>query len=238
MRIETLLYDLDGTLCDSAANIGQAVNRTRADLGLEPLPVAHVGRYIGEGARVLVERAFFGLLEPNLPRPAAVLPWALDRYEAVFSAFMTHYGEDPISHVTLFDGVIEALTHFRAQGVKQAVLTNKPHAFTGPLLDALGVTPLLDDVLGRFAVFDGHEVPSKPDPRSVAWLLGRLGRTREGTWLIGDGLADARVAEAAGIGFVLIRDGYGDPDRVLRESRPAAVVSSFAEAAAWLQALG
>ena len=130
-----VVFDLDGTLVDSAGDIAEALNRTLEDWHLPRVPEATVLTWIGDGVRRLVEQAL----------TAARASVDLD---AVMPGFMVHYRECLLRSPRLFDGVPEALQQLQARGVALAICTNKPEALVQPLLEHLGIGSGFALVLG------------------------------------------------------------------------------------------
>jgi phosphoglycolate phosphatase len=177
------ILDLDGTLVDSVDDLAASVNHALASLGLPPRTRAEVRGYVGEGARLLLERAI-------APRQ--------DLLEPALAAWWAHYGEHCLDHTRLYDGIAPALA---GAGRSLAVLTNKPGALARKILAGLGV-------LGRFlAVVGGDEAPRKPDPQGARALMARAGATPDETVLVGDSRVDLATARAAGIGLVAVSWG-------------------------------
>lgn len=216
--VSCIIYDLDGTLIDSAADIGAAVNRVREYYGLPPLEDRLLRAFIGDGAAKLLERSVFGLVEDKNLRPARTLPRSGASIEEVTNRYVDIYNEDPIINTELYDGVDVALRYWRnKQGAAQVVVTNKPHRVTMAILERLEVLPLIDLVIGRGASNEaGVYLPNKPDPKLMDFIVEQTGAPQEETFVVGDGLPDAEFAKAAGLKFVAILGGYTEPDRLLK----------------------
>ena len=188
-----ILLDLDGTLIDSRADLALAVNLTREELGLPPLPQAQVVGYVGEGVRKLVSRA--------LPERPELLEQALRINSRNYRAHL-------LDQTTLYPGVERALTRFAQRGAKVMVVTNKPRAFTDLILAGLGIDRFLTAVVG------GGDCPElKPDPRPLALALERGGCTAAGSWIAGDHFTDLEAGRRAGLKRCFCRYGFGDPGR-------------------------
>ncbi len=186
-----LIFDLDGTLIDSAQDLAIATNATRAHLGLSALPASVVNSYVGNGAAVLVRRALpHGITE--------------DRFEEAFAFFLRYYRQHALAHTKLFPGVEEVLRNLHAQGHPLAVLTNKPHRISSDILTALGVGPLFSRVYGGDSF-----ARKKPDPVGILQLQQELGIVSQekgetdtwmtDTWMIGDSAVDIQTARNAGV---------------------------------------
>ena len=191
LKRHVLVFDLDGTLIDSAPDIAAAVNSLFAELNLPAVPVAHVRRWIGDGAPKLLERA---LADVGSALTAAEL----------FPRFTVHYGENTVGRTTVYPGVEQALTELAGLGCRMGVCTNKPFAPTQAILAAFG----LDRHFG--AVIGGDSLPQrKPEPEPLWEVVRRLGGTPDQAVLVGDSAVDLACAEAAGIPAIIIPSGYG-----------------------------
>lgn len=207
--VKVTVLDLDGTLVDSFADLSGSVNHALHAVGLPPRPLAEIRGFIGEGARLLLERA----VAPNL-----------QLLEPALAAWWEHYDAHCTDRTALFPGLEPLLGR---SGRVLAVHTNKPGRLARKILDHLGVGPRLAAVLG------GDEAPRKPDPRGTLELVARLGGQPADTVFIGDSLIDANTAAAAGIPFVAVTWGFGARD-ALAATRPAALVDRVEGLAGWL----
>ena len=218
--VSCIVYDLDGTLIDSAADIGAAVDRVRESFALPPLEPHLLRRFIGDGATRLLERAIFGLVEDRFHRPARTLPKSGASLEEVTDRYISIYDEDPVIKTTLSEGVDVALRYWRKQGTAQVVATNKPHRVTLSILDRLEIREFFDVIIGRGAENDdGDEIPAKPDPGLLEYVYEQTGAPPEETFVVGDGVPDIELAKAGSLPFVGILGGYTDPER-LTQSAP------------------
>src|SRR5262245_22463683 len=165
-RRNTLVFDLDGTLVDSAPDIAAAVNALFAELKLPPVELALVRRMIGDGAPVFLERA---LLHVGASYKAAEL---MPRYSV-------HYSENAVNLSKLYPEVVETLAAFRAAGCRLGVCTNKPIGSTRAVLAAFGLEPMIEAVIG------GDSLPQrKPDPEPLLTVIRMLGGTPESAVLV------------------------------------------------------
>jgi phosphoglycolate phosphatase len=180
MEIELIVFDLDGTLIDSKVDLANAVNATRGDLGLPPLPDELVFSYVGNGAPILIRKA----LGDGYPE---------EQYERSLQFFLQYYREHMLDHTRLYPGVREALGRLRHAGVKLAVLTNKPVRFSRDLIRGLGVGE-------HFAVvYGGNSFETKkPHPEGLERIMEELGARPETTLVVGDSAVDVRTARNAG----------------------------------------
>ena len=188
---QLVLFDLDGTLIDSAGDLHHAVNSMLAALGREPLSLAQVIGMIGNGVPTLVTRALAA-------RPGA--PVGHDDAMALFNAA---YDAAPTALTRPYPGVVETLERLATTGRTLAVCTNKHEASARRILADLGLARYFDHLVA------GDSLPfRKPDPRVLTETLARLGLAAGDAWMVGDSEVDAATAEAAGVDFVLLTYGY------------------------------
>ncbi|TKS54894.1 phosphoglycolate phosphatase [Luteimonas yindakuii] len=185
-----VLFDLDGTLVDSASDIAEAVNRMLAELGLPRVPEARILGWIGEGAHQLITSAL---------RDAGS---TLDA-DAVYARFMVHYEACLLLDPRLYDGVVDTLQALRDRGVRMAVCTNKPSRFVPPLLAAMGIDGYFEGVVGGDSL-----AWRKPDPRPLLHLAAQLDVEPARCLMVGDSETDFAAARAAGMPVVLVSYGY------------------------------
>lgn len=193
-RFRAALFDLDGTLIDSAVGIAEAVNRTLEELGHARAAEAQVLAWIGEGARILLHRAL---------RHAGADVADGVAFDAAFAVLMRHYAASLPLQAHAYAGAEDALRGLRAQGVRIALCTNKPARFIGPLLDALGWETLFDGIVGGDTLAE-----PKPSPLPLRHLAERFGLAVDDCVMVGDSHTDAAAAEAAGMPLVLVDYGY------------------------------
>lgn len=202
------LFDLDGTLVDSAPDLAAAVDTMLEQLGRRKAGVANVREWIGNGATVLVRRALAGKAdwEPVMPKDDALFKDALALF---FYAYKKANGQ----HAKLYDGVEPCLKRLTEYGCRLGIVTNKPEEFVAPLLEQLGI-----DHYFRISVGGDTLTVKKPDPAPLIHTMEALGGTRGTTVMIGDSAADISAARAAGIPCVAVRYGYnfGAPADSLR----------------------
>jgi phosphoglycolate phosphatase len=212
-----ILFDLDGTLVDSAPDIASALDNAMRGAGLEPPGDARTRDWIGNGPRVLVLRA---------------LAWAVDQspdnldpslMQAVFDGFLAHYADSNGASSQLYDGVQDALQYWQQRSVAMAVVTNKPLPFVAPLLAALGIEHYFSLLLG------GECVPEKkPSPLPLLHACKQLGAKPGHSLMVGDSSNDVLAARTASVPVVGVRGGYNRGDRI-EDSQPDAVIDTLAE---------
>jgi 2-phosphoglycolate phosphatase len=192
MRLQPrcVLFDLDGTLVDTAPDLGGAANAVRAKLGLEPLPLEQYRPVASAGARGLLKVAL-GLTPDHADFP--------ERREGLLS----YYRANLSRHSTLFPGIAELLAGFEQRGLPWGVVTNKPAWLTRPLLDELGLS-------ARAAcAISGDDVPkAKPAPDSLLLACAQLGVRAADCVYVGDDKRDIDAARAAQMPSVAADWGY------------------------------
>ncbi|MGU3537213.1 phosphoglycolate phosphatase [Methylobacterium sp. A54F] len=212
------VFDLDGTLAETAGDLLQTLNVLLGREGLPPVPLDEAREMIGAGARALIQRGFTAAGEPLSP----------EKLEELFGAFLDYYGAHLCDHSHLFPGVAAALDRLEAAGFRLAVCTNKVEGHSVELLDKLGLS-------GRFAAICGRETFPyfKPDPRHITSTIARAGGDPARAVMVGDSRADIDAAKAAGIPVIGVTFGYTDTpvgdlgaDRVVThyDDLPAAVL--------------
>lgn len=191
---QAVVFDLDGTLIDSLPDIATAVNHVLAGSGLVTLPAAAIRTMIGDGAKMLLNRAF----------TAAGAPVG----EAEYTAFETYYKAHSADLTVVYPGIEAALQSLRAAGHVLGVCTNKPVAAAQAVLGALGLAPYFKVVTG------GNSTPfRKPDPRHLAATLAALGT--DDAVMIGDHHNDIAAAEGLGLPAIFVTWGYGEATSAL-----------------------
>jgi phosphoglycolate phosphatase len=188
--VKTTLFDLDGTLVDSRADLALAVNLTRQDFGLPPKSTGEVVACVGEGVRVLIERAI-----PERP----------ELWDAMLARQRVHYRAHCLDNTALYPGVVATLETLCAAGWRLAVVTNKPGPVTRPILDGLGILHCFGAVVG------GGDCPAlKPDPAPLLSAAAQMGAALDGTdWMVGDNFTDLAAGRRAGVRRCFCRFGFG-----------------------------
>jgi phosphoglycolate phosphatase len=190
---QALIFDLDGTLIDSAPDVCASVNRVLEADGRRPLTLAEITDMIGWGGRVLMEKALAATGDAGTPQD-------IDR---ALDSFLATYADHPADHTTVFPGVIAALERFKAAGIKMAICTNKPTATTPPVLSAMSLNGFFD------VISCGDAVPhKKPDGRHVLFCAERLGVAPDAAIMVGDSENDINAAIDAGVRSVCVTFGY------------------------------
>jgi len=190
---KAILFDLDGTLVNSAPDIAAATNELLATRSLPPLSLPDVTAMIGDGVRKLIERAF----------AAAGSPLSAPELDKAHEAMKPIYLRHVTGLATLMPGVREALVHFHMAGMAMGVVTNKPQLAAREVLLHFGLTEFFGVIVGGDAV--SHQ---KPAPDGLLLALDRLHAEPGEALMVGDSIADAGAARAAGMAVALVRGGY------------------------------
>ncbi len=189
--LKAIIFDLDGTLVDSARDLQDATNALLAEEGLRRITLDEVKSMIGDGAAKLVERAIVAT-----GGDAARLPELVARFLKIYEA-------NASCHTEAYPGVPQTLESLRRLGLPLAVVTNKPYAATIDILEALALRGFFDAVIG------GDTLPErKPHPAPVLLALQRLGVKPADALMIGDNYHDVQAARAAGVRACAVTYGY------------------------------
>lgn len=207
-----LVFDLDGTLAETAGDLIATLNVILAREGLPPVQLAEGRNMVGAGARALIKAGF----------AKAGAPLAEDRLEQLFRDYLVHYEDHIADHSHLFEGAATALERFATAGWKLAVCTNKVEKPAVHLLDRLGVAGKFAFICGQDSILIDGKAVSKPDPRVLIATIDKAGGDRRRTIMVGDSVTDIRTAQNAGVPVVAVDFGYTDqhvsafnPDRVI-----------------------
>jgi len=193
MKKQLLIFDLDGTLADTRADLATGINLMRAHYGMPPLSMEKIESYVGDGIRVLVERSLEG---------AAV---NVDEALALDKKF---YAEHMLDETVLYHGVAAGLKKLAAAGHRLAVLSNKPGEPSRIILKHLGVGDLF------FRIIGGGDVPNlKPAPDGIIELMTQSGISAGDAWMLGDHHTDLEVAHNAGVKSGFLTYGIGHPGK-------------------------
>jgi phosphoglycolate phosphatase len=208
MPIKAILFDLDGTLVDSAGDLRDALNALLAEEGLAPLDLEAVKDMVGDGVAKLVERGL------------AARGAGLDGVPVRVARFMELYEPNAARLTRPYPQVAETLEALRERGLRLAVVTNKPHAATVRILDTLDLARFFDAVVGG-DTFDRR----KPDSAPLLHAMQALDATPTEALMVGDNHHDVAAAHAAGMPVAVVAYGYGRRPAELGADR---VLDSFA----------
>jgi phosphoglycolate phosphatase len=193
LPVDAVLFDLDGTLADTAPDLGAALNRVREDRGLAPVPLEQLRPYASHGARGLIGAGF------------AIAPGEPD-YVPLRDAFLAQYAAALCVATVLFADMEAVLAALDTRALRWGIVTNKATRFTAPLLDALRL------VARAGTVVCGDTTPhAKPHPAPLAFAARQLGVAPSRCVYLGDARRDVEAGKAAGMATLVARWGYIEP---------------------------
>ena len=195
-NISTFIFDLDGTLVDSVPDLAHALNATLHDMGLPNYPETTIRHWVGNGARMLVERGLSGSTSVSHGQSNAQVSAALDKFLAHYRALVCQYS-------ALYNGVFDTLTTLKRKQYKLAMVTNKPEEFITPILNAYSLNDMFLVTVG------GDSLPEKkPSPLPLLYVSDTLNVNPEACIMVGDSKNDILAAKAANMRCVGLTYGY------------------------------
>ena len=212
-----VLFDLDGTLIDSAPDLAGAANTLRAEHGLEPLPYEQLRPMVGAGARGMVGVAF------------GVAPGD-ERFELLRDAFLARYERSMLDRTRIFEGIEELLAGLEAAGIAWGIVTNKATRFALPVAQGVGLVPRAGAL-----VCGDTTAHSKPHPEPLWEAARRLGHMPADCLYVGDDLRDVQAGRAAGMATQVAAWGYQGPGEPIHAWGADAIVESPPGLLKWLQ---
>lgn len=192
-RFDGVVFDLDGTLIETAPDLAAALNYVLAEAGLPAVPLADVRHMVGDGAKVLIQRGF----------AADGRALSADELEHWFAVFLDFYGAHIADRSHMFEGVLAVLDELQAAGLTLGVCTNKPEAMSRRLFEKLGIAKRFSTLLGG----DSLQV-RKPHPGHILGTLEDMGVAPQRAVMVGDSANDRDAARGAGLPVVLVTFGY------------------------------
>ncbi|WP_144211972.1 phosphoglycolate phosphatase [Shewanella donghaensis] len=213
-QIKAIAFDLDGTLVDSVPDLAAATSATLIELGLPVCNESQVRSWIGNGARVLMQRALVFAMGSD---------YSDGKLDAAMPLFMVHYQQHLQMHSKLYPQVISTLNALKSAGYPMAIVTNKPFRFTEPLLAAFEIDGFFSLVLGG----DSLE-KMKPDPLPLTHILQQWQLEPEQLLMVGDSKNDILAAKSAGVSSIGLTYGYNYGEDIGLSS-PTAVCEQFNE---------
>lgn len=186
------IFDLDGTLTDTLASLTYSVNETLKEMGLSPITAEQCRSFVGNGARVLIEKA---LAAVGLPDKSRLLE-GMEIYGRIFDANCTYL-------VTPYEGIRDMLVKMKEQGMKLGVLSNKPHRQTVKVVREIFGEGMFDCVQGQ-----QEGIARKPDPEGVYRLMDALKVSKEECLYVGDSEVDIQTGKNAGVRTIGVAWGF------------------------------
>jgi len=212
-----VLFDLDGTLADTAPDMARTVNAMRTKRGLSPVAAESVRPHVSKGARGMICSAF-GMTTEH--------PDFLPMREE----FLDLYGRELCVDTVLFPGMHEVLEEFEAAGIAWGVVTNKFERFARPILESLGIAERAGAIVG------GDTCPRpKPFPDPLLFAAQQMNVAPESTLYVGDDERDVQAARAAGMAVIVAGYGYLGDDKPPTEWNADAIVRSASEIGEWVR---
>lgn len=212
MTSTLVIFDLDGTLVDTAPDLIDSLNYAIAAAGLAPTTYADLKHLVGHGARVMIKRAF-ALRNKDLSE---------DDLEPLYERFLSHYLEQMPGQSLPYPGIVAALDRLKAAGFTLAVCTNKTTALALPLLEKLG----LSQYFTATTCGDTFEW-RKPDARHITGTIDMAGGEQVNSVMVGDSLNDIASARNASIPSIGVTFGYTDVP--MSELEPDVIIDSYDE---------
>ena len=213
LSVRAVLFDLDGTLVDSAPDLTFAANKMLSALGYPPVNCSQVKGWVGDGVGSLVRRALTTILG-DVPAESLI--------EQSYVLFQRYYAESVYQDSTLYPGVHETLQTLKSSGLALACVTNKPSRFTKPVLEKSGLTGFFG------AVVSGDDLSlKKPDPAPLEFAAEQLGVPLTACVLVGDSINDIRAAGAAEIPVLWATYGYAGQDDIEQDATYGAIDTIF-----------
>lgn len=212
MTSPIVVFDLDGTLVDTAPDLLDSLNHTLVQAGLDPVEAGDFRRFVGQGARVLIEKAYL----------AAGQTPASEAMDDLLASFLEHYGANMPGRSLPYDRVVGMIGELHGAGFLTAICTNKTEAMAKRLLHALEIDRLFSAICGQ----DTFPV-RKPDPAHLLGTIEMAGGDPGRSLMVGDSETDILTAKAAGIPVVAVDFGY--TERHVREFGPDRIISHYAD---------
>ncbi len=212
MTNKTLIFDLDGTLIDTAPDLLDSLNHSLNIAGIEQADPSRLRGFVGHGARVMIERAFEA---QNKPLSDSLL-------DELFGVFLKHYAGNMPGKSRPFDGVLDTISRFQEAGYVLAICTNKLESLATNLIGALQLNQ-------HFAAIVGADTFTfrKPDPRHLTETIRLVGGDPKRSVLVGDSSTDINTGLAANVPVVAVDFGYSD--KHVQTYGPTRIISHFDE---------
>ena len=205
--LDLIIFDLDGTLIDSKADIANAVNYMLSQLDIKLLENEIIHSYVGKGVARLIK--------------CSITDNNLDKFDKAIRLFRDYYLEHLMDNTTVYPNVNSILKYFG--GKKKAIVTNKDERYTSPIINDLGLLPYFDKIIC------GDTTSSKkPNPEPLNAVINQLGVERDKTLIVGDGSADIEAGRRANIHTCGLTGGFGSREELV-ESEAHIIIDDIAE---------
>jgi len=195
------IFDLDGTLTDTLESLSYSVNATLKEMKLGQITDEQCKAFVGNGARKLLEKSLQAAGDPDATR----IDEAMEIYGRIFKTGCTY-------HVAPYNGIVDMLNALKEQGIKMAVLSNKPDMQTKDVVATFFHSDIFSCVQGQ-----REDVPRKPDPAAVFYILDKLQAKKEECLYIGDSEVDVKTGNAAGVDTIGVTWGFRSRDVLANE---------------------
>jgi phosphoglycolate phosphatase len=220
MPVEALIFDLDGTLVDTAPDLWAATNHVMKTLKRRPVTMEEVRSFVGHGAKALIARGCEATGDPVDARAI----------ESLYQEFVIYYAANIAEASKPYPGLMAFLDRCRASGLVMGVCTNKLESLSVRLVHAMGLSPYFGAIVGPDTIG-----VAKPDPRPLRETLQRLGKADARVVMFGDSETDIKTAHNAGVPVIAVSFGY-TPQHV-STFNPTRVINHYDEAWAAVQAI-
>ncbi|QJQ95370.1 MULTISPECIES: phosphoglycolate phosphatase [Halomonadaceae] len=221
--IDLVTFDLDGTLVDSVPDLAAAVDAVLLAQGLLPAGERKVRDWVGNGSRVLIERALSDAFRRSDSDDLVASDLGKDVLEQAHQGFLFHYGQAPSTRTRLYPGVRDALEALAKRGLPMALVTNKPHTFIAPILESFAIAHYFTLCLGGDSLSF-----KKPDPAPLLHVASHFGMAPRRCLMVGDSRHDITAGKRAGFRTLAVPYGYNHGEPV-SDACPDAMVESLAE---------
>jgi phosphoglycolate phosphatase len=192
-KIDSIIFDLDGTLVNTLPDVLLALNHTLKQFAGTPIAAQQIYELIGNGARFMIENAF----------AKSKTIFSRSEIDEALACYLKYYREHPVVESVIYPGVVEILQHYKAENITLGICTNKPGVVVRELLKEMRLSQFFS------AVLCGDEVSyPKPDPQHIYDVLMRMDCSRYSTVLVGDSHIDQLCAQNAEVPFIGVTYGY------------------------------
>lgn len=223
---DAILFDLDGTLVDSVPDISDAVDRMLVTLGREPAGITKVRTWVGNGSPALVARAIANeslTLDELARRELSRSSEQQHAHDDAYQLFLDFYSARVAELSALYSGVVETLKALKEDKMPMAVVTNKPHRFTEPLLDQMGISSYFELVVSGDSLSE-----KKPSSLPLEYAAKHFDVSVTDILMVGDSITDVHAARAAGCKVACVSYGYNYGQRI-EDVNPDVVVDSLTQ---------